>query len=221
MITNRIPKQLRPLIGRLIIDAFARLYYGRSAPTWKDTRRLGVAVLKNPLDLWIYQEVIHELRPDLILQTGTAYGGSALYLASLCDLVNHGRVISIDIQAHDRPEHDRMDYITGSSVDPEVVGPITEQAHACEAVLVILDSDHSEQHVLNELRLYAPLVSVGSYVIVEDTNVNGHRVWRAHGPGPVEAVEKFMAEDSRFEIDASREKFMFTFNPHGYLRRKN
>jgi cephalosporin hydroxylase len=217
---NVIPKRLRPLASRAIIDAFAMLYYRRMQQTWLNTRWLGVSILKNPLDLWVYQEIVHELRPDLIIETGTAHGGSALYLASLCDLVDQGRVITIDIETVERrPEHQRINYITGSSTDPTVVGPVIHEANASETVMVILDSDHTQAHVLDELRVYAPVVTVGSYLIVEDTNVNGHPVSRSHGPGPMEAVDEFMAEDSRFEVDATREKFMHTFNPGGYLRR--
>jgi cephalosporin hydroxylase len=85
---------------------------------------------------------------------------------------------------------------------------------------VILDSDHERDHVLNELRLYAPLVSAGSYLIVEDSNVNGHPVVSDFGPGPAEAVEQFLAETEEFEVDRSREKFFLTFNPSGYLRKR-
>jgi cephalosporin hydroxylase len=216
---NLIPKRLRHPISQAIIGAFARLYDGRRQQTWKNTRWLGISILKNPSDLWVYQEMVHELRPDLIIETGTFAGGSAHYLATLCDLVDHGRVLTIDIESRDRPDHDRVNYITGSSVDPRIVGPIAEQAHASEVVMVILDSDHSKTHVIDELRLYAPLVTVGSYVIVEDTTFNGHPIYRNHGPGPMEAVDEFITEDSRFTIDRTREKFMHTFNPRGYLRR--
>jgi cephalosporin hydroxylase len=87
-------------------------------------------------------------------------------------------------------------------------------------VLVILDSDHSREHVLDELRLYAGLVTPGSYLVVEDTNVNGHPVFAEHGPGPMEALEAFLAETDEFEVDATREKFFLTFNPRGFLRKR-
>jgi cephalosporin hydroxylase len=86
--------------------------------------------------------------------------------------------------------------------------------------MVILDSDHARDHVLEELRIYSSLVSPGSYLVVEDTNVNGHPVFREHGPGPMEAVELFLAETGEFEVDAAREKFFLTFNPRGFLRKK-
>ena len=87
-------------------------------------------------------------------------------------------------------------------------------------VIVILDSDHSYAHVLEELRLYAPLVTSGSYLVVEDTNVNGHPVDPDHGPGPMEAVLDFLRESDEFAVDESREKFLLTFNPHGFLRKR-
>jgi cephalosporin hydroxylase len=87
------------------------------------------------------------------------------------------------------------------------------------AALVILDSDHSRDHVLTELRTYSPLVTPGQYLIVEDTNVNGHPVLSEHGPGPAEALVEFLDETDGFEVDRAREKFGMTFNPGGYLRR--
>ena len=86
--------------------------------------------------------------------------------------------------------------------------------------MVILDSDHSRDHVLRELELYAPLVTPGCYVVVEDTNVNGHPVVPRFGPGPMEAVQEYLATTDAFEVDRSREKLLLTFNPSGYLRRR-
>ena len=85
--------------------------------------------------------------------------------------------------------------------------------------MVLLDSDHHMDHVLNELRLYHPLVTPGSYIVVEDTDMNGHPILPKHGPGPMEAAQQFLKETSGFEVDAAREKLMLTFNPRGYLRR--
>lgn len=203
------------------VDAFHELYYDRykQGGTWYDTRFQGVPVWKNPLDLWVYQELVHEIRPDLIVETGTAFGGSALYLASLCDLVGQGEVVSIDVQAYpDRPRHVRLSYLHGSSTDAAIVEHVRRLAQG-RRVLVILDSDHRKEHVLAELAAYGPLVSVGGYLIVEDTNVNGHPAYPAFGPGPMEALETFLAESDAFEIDERREKFLLTFNPRGFLRR--
>jgi cephalosporin hydroxylase len=205
---------------RDIVDRFHRLYYDNDRRTWQNTRWLGTRVQKCPLDLWVYQEILHKLRPDLIVETGTASGGSALFIASVCDLIGHGRVLTIDTRDKPgRPEHPRIEYVVGSSTAPDVIDLVRQRASAHATVLVVLDSDHSEAHVLQELRLYAPLVSVGSYLIVEDTNVNGHPVYPDFGPGPMEAVERFLDGNTEFAVDEDREKFFLTFNPRGFLRR--
>jgi cephalosporin hydroxylase len=140
---------------------------------------------------------VWELRPGLIVETGTAHGGSALYLASLCETIGGGEVVSVDIgEWPDRPAHRRLTYVVASSTDPQVVAQVAE------------------------LRAYAPLVTPGSYLVVEDTNVNGHPVYEAFGPGPMEAVQDFLKERDDFEVDRSREKFLCTFNPGGWLRKR-
>jgi cephalosporin hydroxylase len=205
-----------------IIDQFHVLYYaqGGRGGTWTSTRWLGTPVLKCPLDLWIYQELLHELRPDLIVECGTASGGSALYLASICELLSHGRVITIDVVRDDsRPAHPRLEHVHGSSIAPEVVARVRAAAADAERVLVILDSDHSAEHVGRELEAYAPLVTPGSYVIVEDTNLDGNPVLPGWGPGPRAAVEAFLRRHREFEVDRTREKLLLTFNPGGFLRR--
>jgi cephalosporin hydroxylase len=205
---------------KTIVDAFHVLY--------KDVRKiekatwfLGVRVYKCPFDLWVYQELIHELKPDLIVETGTLHGGSALYLASMMDLVDKGEIITIDVAPGEgvRPEHPRVTYVTGSSIDPEIVERVRQRAESADAVLVLLDSDHRKKHVLAEMRAYGPIVTRGSYMVVEDTNINGHPTHAGWGEGPMEAVEEFMKETDEFVIDRAREKFMVTFNPSGWLRR--
>jgi len=203
-----------------IIDDFHNLYRMRKDSTWMDTNWMGVRVFKCPLDAWVYQEMMWELKPDVIIECGTCLGGSALFLATLCDMMNKGRVVTIDIDPSDgKPTHPRITYLQGSSTSPQIVSKVRSSIQPSDTVLVILDSDHSREHVLNELRAYSPLVPVGSYVIVEDTNVNGHPWNPDFGPGPWEAVEDFLKETSDFVIDESREKFMMTFNPRGYLKR--
>ena len=155
-----------------------------------------------------------------IIETGTESGGSALYLACVCDLVQKGRVITVDIEDREgRPRHPRIQYLLGSSTAEEVVAQVRGQVGDRDTVMVILDSDHTRDHVLRELRLYSGLVTPGSYLIVEDTNVNGHPVYPEFGPGPMEAVDVFLEENRQFVVDKSREKFYMTFNPKGYLRR--
>lgn len=209
-----------PWISRHVTNRFHKLYYGNEKRTWGDTRWLGTPVLKCPLDLWIYQEILHEVRPDVLIECGTASGGSTLYFASLMDLLGKGRVISIDISPYEkRPKHDRITYLEGSSTAPETLAKVKEGIAPTDTVMVVLDSDHSKAHVLKELRLYSPLVSTNSYLAVEDSNQNGHPVSHDSGPGPMEAIQEFLAESKNFQVDASREKFYLTFNPSGYLKR--
>ena len=186
---------------------------------WTQATWLGAQALKNPLDLWVYQEIMAETRPELVVETGTYRGGSALFLATMCDLLGIGEVASIDVEPvrDDYPEHPRITYLGGrSSTDPDVVDEVRERA-AGRNVLVILDSDHSQTHVEAELEVYAPLVPIGCYLIVEDSNIG--RIRKDLMPGPLEAIETFLARSDSFEIDRDREKFLITFNPSGYLRR--
>jgi cephalosporin hydroxylase len=223
-----LSKRWRRMVKRLTqtkrtLRWFHRLYYEKGLAgtgTWSTTSWLGVPVQKLPLDLWIYQEIVCETRPELVIETGTASGGSALFFASLFDLLGSGRVVSIDIEERpERPTHERIIYLHGSSVSSEVVEQVQEQARGAQSVMVVLDSDHRREHVLEELRLYSPLVTPGAYLIVEDTNINGHPVYPEYGPGPTEAVREFLAKTSDFFIDREREKLLLTFNPGGYLRR--
>lgn len=199
---------------------FVRLYSDSRTRTWGNTFWLGVHAFKCPLDLWIYQEIIFELKPDVIIECGTACGGSALFLASVCDLVNNGKVVTIDIEdREDRPHNNRIKYLLGSSTSQALVEQVRKLISDRDKIMVILDSDHRKEHVLNELRIYSKFVTPGSYVIVEDTQINGHPVLPDFGPGPMEAVEEFLKGNSDFVIDRSREKFFLTFNPKGYLRK--
>jgi cephalosporin hydroxylase len=201
-----------------IVAAFHALYYNSRETTWDDTHWMGTKALKCPLDMWLYQEIVHQTRPDLIIETGTWHGGSGLYLASLCELARHGQVVSIDID-HSKalPTHPRLDYITGSSVSEAVLAQVARLAEGKSSVLVILDSDHSRAHVAQELEAYQAFVTVGNYMVVEDTNINGHPVLPGYGDGPMEALRDFLSANDHFISDASKEKFLMSFNPKGYL----
>ncbi len=201
-----------------IVDDFHKLYYALQRQTWGNTYWFGIETLKCPFDLWIYQEILYEVRPDLIVETGTWSGGSALFLASICDLMDRGQVVTIDInEKTGRPQHDRITYLRGSSTSPEIVQQVGSKIGNGDRVLAILDSNHQKDHVLRELGIYSDLVTLGSYVIVEDSNVNGHPVEPTFGSGPMEAVREFLSNDQRYKPDLSWEKFLLTFNPNGYL----
>ena len=212
-----------------IVEAFHKLYYSSGGRTWSgNTRWLGFPVLKCPLDLWIYQEIIFENRPDVIIETGTGSGGGALFLASICDTwIDNGNIITIDTEntnhEKDLPKHDRIKYLTGTSISGEILESIENilksltVTYGDQKVMVILDSDHSKEHVLRELELYSPLVTAGQYIIVEDTNLDH--------PNPVgfvvpmEAVNEFLKNNGGFIVDESKHKFYLTFNPRGYLKK--
>ncbi len=206
-----------------IVDAFHRLYYEGPAGEGRVHHRttwMGTPCLKCPMDLWAYQEILAEVRPDLVVETGTDLGGSALFLARMLDLIGKGELVTIDVlERSGRPRHPRIRYVTGSSADWNVVASVFAGRPAEDKRLVILASDHAKEHVAKELALFAPHVSVGSYLIVEDTNLNGHPVLPEHGPGPWEAVTEFLAANRAYERERSREKFLMTFNPGGYLKR--
>jgi len=204
--------------ARAAADMFHIEYY--DSLCWTKTFWRGIPLLKCPLDLWIYQELIHSIKPDLIIETGTFNGGSALYLANMQDYNDVGRVISVDISDRPRrPVHPRITYLNGSSLDDGVVACIEEAASGCERVMVILDSNHTADHVFDEMNVYSKLVTVGSYMIVEDTNLGGNPVWPEHGPGPKDAVEEFIKTAPNYVIDENCHKFMMSFNYRGYLKK--
>ncbi|MEI8175344.1 MAG: CmcI family methyltransferase [Candidatus Omnitrophota bacterium] len=204
------------------VGRFHKLYYDAHAfgKTWDSMYWMGVLTNKCPMDMWVYQEIIHEIKPDLIIECGTNRGGSALFLASMCALIAHGEVVSIDIEEKEgRPRHERLQYLRGSSVSEEVLERVRGFVRGKKRVMVMLDSDHRKSHVLAELKAYNGFVTQGSYLIVEDTNINGHPVAPDFGPGPMEAVEEFLKGSKDFIVDKSKEKFYLTFNPGGYLKK--
>ena len=208
-----------PTVRRAVIEQFHRLYYHSSRQTWKNTRFHGVTVWKNPMDLWLYQEMIHEFRPDVIIEAGTKYGGSAYYFARLFDLVDHGQVITIDTTPQpNRPEHPRITYLTGSSTDPAIAASVDELVGGGKP-LIVLDSSHRRDHVLEELRLWSPRVPLGWHIVVEDSHAGGRPVTTRVARGPWPAIKRFLAENDAFVVDESMHKFFFTFNPGGYLKR--
>lgn len=207
---------------RRIIENFHNLYYfgpKGGGLIWTRTYWMNVPCEKCPLDLWIYQEIISEIQPDLIIETGTRFGGSAFFMAHLLDILGKGEILTIDIdRTLARPTHPRIRYVHGSSADRDLIESLLAN-RPDERRLVVLDSDHSKAHVLRELELLGKYVSVGSYLIVEDTNINGHPTFQTFGEGPYEAVAEFLETHEEFSIDETREKFLLTFNPRGYLRR--
>jgi len=201
---------------------FHELYY--YARLWETTRWLGVPTYKCPLDMWVYQEILSETRPEVVVECGTAFGGSALFMATVMDQIGVGQVVTVDITAQPNlPRHPRIEYLSGSTADARTLDQVRSRIRPGARTMVILDSLHTRDHVLAELELFWPLVTPGCYLVVEDTNINGHPVQTDfepdRGPGAYEAVEIFLRQDRPFERDPSRERLLLTFNPGGYLRR--
>ena len=203
-----VPDELR----MSFIDAFWR------SKDWQQTPWLGRWTAKTPNDLMAYQELIVRVRPDWIVETGTGGGGRAWFLATICDLVDHGRVVSID----DYPvpklvEHPRIEYIRRDPADAEAVAAVHEVVGEHPRALLILGA--AKMHELMTLHEhYGSLVPVGSYVVLEDTIINGHPVWTGFGPGPWEAAKRIV-DGGEFERDATLERSSLTFNPGGFLKR--
>ncbi|HZP01028.1 MAG TPA: CmcI family methyltransferase, partial [Terriglobia bacterium] len=182
---------------------------------------MGLTARKMVLDCWVYQQIIHEVRPEIIIEIGNAEGGSTRFLADMLELVGKGEVIAVDID-HSifRGNHPRVHLVTGDSAAPETLAQVEKIARGRQG-MVIHDGDHTREHVLADLRAYAKFVSLGGYFIVEDTVIDLFRAGDGLGTvnGPLGAVEQFVREDPRFQIDDTREYFVLTYNPRGYLKR--
>jgi cephalosporin hydroxylase len=196
---------------------------------------MGRPIIQYPQDMIAMQEIIWELKPDLIIETGIAHGGSLIYYASLLELIGKGEIlgIDIDIREHNRreieahPMFKRIRMLQGSAIDEKLVEQVKEAAKGKQTVLVSLDSNHTHEHVLRELELYAPLVTPGSYIVVFDTIVedlpegymNEPRPWGV-GNNPKTAVWEFLKNNDQFEIDTAIDnKLLISVAPDGYLKR--
>lgn len=219
---RKIRQQRRERRARAAAKKFHRYFYALQA---YEDRWMGIPCVQNPLDMWIKHRIIWETKPDVIIETGTYHGGTALFYATLLEAIGQGKVITIDPvpQVEEASKHPlflkRVVSLKGLSTAPEIVKEVAKQVGFYNAMLV-LDSDHRKENVLNELKIYSHFVTPGNYIVVDDTQLNGHPVLRRFGPGPYEAVQEFLAANPDFEVDPACEKFFFTFNPSGYLRRK-
>jgi len=218
---------LRRLALQIINDS-DRFAYGYNW-TW-----LGLPMIQMPEDVIVAQEVIWETRPDVIIETGIAWGGSVLFNASMLQLIGKGKVLAVDLNLMDHvaakimsfPFSDRITLFKGSSTDPEIVARIKAEIPAGASVMVTLDSNHTHEHVLNELRTDGPLVTKGQFAVVGDTIIENmpdtsHRP-RAFGPGnsPKTALDQYLSETDCFTVDPRlNAKQLLTYHPGGYLRR--
>lgn len=219
------PNDGRELTDEEAIERFNEIAHDSfhsSIDKGETTNWLGIRSHQNPCDNWAMQEIISEIKPDFIIETGTFYGGTTLFYATILEKVNeNGRVITVDINPRIKEASkfktfkEKVEVIKGDCVSPEVIDRIAKCVKG-HTVLVTLDSMHTKEHVLKELKLYSNFVSLGSYIVVQDTRKNFHPEW---GPGPIAAVEEFLKTNDNFIIDHSREKFILTWYPSGFLKR--
>lgn len=195
---------------------------------------MGRPIIQYPEDMIAMQEIIYEVKPDLIIETGIAHGGSIVYYASLLELIGKGEVlgIDIDIRAHNKekieahPMYKRISMIEGSSISREVINEVKEFIRSKDKILVCLDSNHTHDHVLKELQIYSRFVTKGSYLVVFDTVIEDvpnefiqNRPWDKDN-NPKTAVKEFLKTNDNFSIDKSiQNKIVITVAPDGYLRR--
>jgi cephalosporin hydroxylase len=204
-------------VGRLFLnDLLAR------TGNWGRTTWLGVPIWQNVLDLWTIQEAIAEVRPELLIETGTNRGGSALFYAHLMDHLGGGRVLTIDIERLHTLDHPRVEFLHGSSTDPDIVGRVRKAAESARGpVMVILDGNHARDHVAKELELYAPFVTPGSLLLSQDGVIDQLAMFADSRPGPLPANQAFLARHPEFEYDHQRnEQFIITQHPLGWMRRR-
>jgi cephalosporin hydroxylase len=195
---------------------------------------LGMPIIQMPEDVLVLQEIVWATKPDVVIETGIARGGSLIFFASLFELLGRGLVVGVDIDIREEnriaiTNHSlagRIHLIEGSSTDPAVAEEVKSAIQGDKNIMVVLDSNHTHEHVLNELRVYAPLVTVGQFLVVADTVVEHipaqtHRP-RPWGPGnnPLTALQQYLLEDRGLEADASwNNKLLWTSSPGGYLKR--
>ena len=199
---------------------------------------MGIPIIQLPADIMATQEVIWKTKPDIIIETGVARGGSVLFMASILEMMGNGQVIGvdIDIRKHNResieshPMSKRVTLIEGGSVDESILKQVRANIPDGARVMVVLDSDHSRDHVLEECRAYGPMVTKDCYMVVADTLVghldekeapqNRSQVWYK-GNDPLTALQDYMLESDRFEIDLEiNGKLVLSSSPGGYLRCK-
>ena len=203
-----------------------------TARLWQKVTWLGMEVWQWPTDLVVMQELMFELKPKVVLETGTARGGSAIFYASMLQLLGGGRVISVDVKRREEVHRRVAEHQYGSAVTlmtadskaPETIEKLREELNGETNVLVVLDADHSYEHVLGELRAYCEFVPVGGYAVVFDTICEALGTLPGHSKyledNPLRLVRQFLVEHPEFEADLSREKLLVSFAPHGFLRRK-
>jgi len=194
------------------------IYFKKKA--YERTNWMGVPAAKCPMDMWMYQELMFALKTDLLIETGTLSGGSALFFAQMFELMGRGHVVSVDINLPATlPQHPRITYLQGSSIDANVLEQVAAHTEKARSVTVILDSDHTADYKLKELEAYSKFVSRGNYIIAEDSCFDYYPAWPEYGPGPATAVNEFIENRKNFKIDRFPELHLITFAPQAFLKR--
>ena len=224
---DRLMSEGQEQIDPGLLDQFTSAY--ADLLVWESLFYLGTPIQKYPTDLIMLHQILMEVRPDYIVETGTHLGGSALFFAHVLEGLGleDSRVITVDLhkKIDDASAHplwrQYVEFYHGSSTDPGIVAEIQRKVEG-KKTLVTLDSNHRAKHVYRELELYSPLVSAGSYLIVEDTLIDGIPLDPEFGPGPMTALNRFLASggDQTFEQDRRRDALLLTQNRGGWLRRK-
>lgn len=225
------------------IDPYCDEGYSRLAELWTkatvqhklmyEISWLGIPIIQYPSDIIMMQELIWKIRPEVIVETGFAHGGSAIFYSSMLELLGRGKVISVEVEIRKynevaiagHPLSHRLQQIVGSSVDPDVFRQVKQCVGKNKKVLVALDSNHSYEHVLQELQLYSTLVSDGSYIVAMDglqrfvTDIpRGNPEWAEDNPHC--AIHEFLEKYPDWEIDPHYNRLMITSNPDAFLRRR-
>jgi cephalosporin hydroxylase len=217
-------------MGVDFIYSLAKRYYHLwyyNTGVWQQTTWMGVQTYKSPMDMWNYQEILYSLKPSVVIEFGTWQGGSALFFSSVMQQIGRPYVvISVDITASRISEKAKLDpnirLLTTTSASPELRQTLqTLRNDYPGPAFAILDSDHSKQHVLAEMMNLRDMLVTGDYLVVEDSNINGHPVAKSFGPGPYEAIEEYFGmfpQDYKHDFEREK-KFGFSFAPNGFLRR--
>jgi len=203
-------------------QAFADAFHRRFFKQWNTYARrwMGVRIVKYPQDLFLYHDLIYQNKPDIIIESGAYLGGGSIFFASMCDLVGHGHVLSVDRRdLPGRPAHPRLTYIIGRTTAVDTQARIRDLVKD-KTVMVVLDSDHRSAHVKRELTHYGPMVTPGQFLVVEDTMLGTVIPWKYSPDSPAIAVQWYLARHPEFEVVPLEDRYLVSMAPGGWLRRK-